>query len=214
MYTLTLPAVPASWIAQLLPFAGEDRRRRAERFNFQADALRCLAAEALLRHALYEVHGLELAAAPLSAGRHGKPRLQGHPGIHFSISHSGSWVVCAIDSRPVGIDVEDVRRRTATAARSIMGEEELQHYCSLGPAQRNDYFYRLWTLKESTLKALGIGLRVDPRQVKIRFDSGGIDATIAGRSLARWRLLELAMPVGAKASLCFRSPRVVPGPCA
>ncbi len=58
--------------------------------------------------------------------REGKPRLSGHPSIHFNLSHSGPWVLCAVHGGPVGIDVEEVRSPCVLPAESIMAPEELR----------------------------------------------------------------------------------------
>ncbi len=61
----------------------------------------------------------------------------------------------------------------------------------LPPLAAPVFFYRLWTLKESLLKAMGTG---DPRRITVRFEGPG--------STAPWRLLELEMPEGTVASAC------------
>ena len=49
---------------------------------------------------------LEALAASLEKGPYGKPYLTGYPEIHFNISHSGGWAVCALASMPCGVDGE------------------------------------------------------------------------------------------------------------
>lgn len=46
-------------------------------------------------------HPLEIAIA-----QGGKPYLAKEPDIHFNLSHSGEWAVCAISSSPVGVDIQ------------------------------------------------------------------------------------------------------------
>ena len=200
---LVLPPDPEPWIALLAPAASDDRRARAARFRFRADALRCLAAEALLRHALAERHGLPAAAIALETSPEGKPRLAGLPGIHFNLSHSGAWVLCAVHDGPVGVDVEEVRPRDPLTAGSVMTPEELRRFRSLPAPAATAYFYRLWTLKESLLKAMGTGLGLDPRGIRLDFRGLGITAAHATVPGARWRLLELPLPDDARAAICF-----------
>jgi 4'-phosphopantetheinyl transferase len=202
---LGLPTDPEPWLALLEPLASADRRRRAARFRFRADALRCLAAEGLLRHALHEVHGLDPANLVFQLGANGKPGLASHPGIHFNLSHSGGWVLCALDGHPVGIDVEEEGTRTHLPAEGIMAPEELHCYRSLGPLEARAYFFRLWTLKESLLKALGTGFSLDPREVRLQGEADGITAIQAQEPLAGWVLAELPMPGGIRAALCSRA---------
>jgi 4'-phosphopantetheinyl transferase len=201
VFMLALPADPEPWIDLLEPFASAERRARARRFRFRADALRCLAGEALVRQALGELHGWSIAGRPWATGPEGKPQLAGEPGIHFNLSHSGPWVLCAVHHGPVGIDVEEVRPREPLCAERIMAPEELGPFLRLPPLAALDYFHRLWTLKESLLKATGAGLGLDPRG--IRLDFGGRRITAAPAALGGWRLVELPMAGGAKAALCY-----------
>ena len=46
----------------------------------------------------------------LVTGQNGKPEIEGHPEIHFNLSHAGELVVCAMSAQyPVGVDVQDWR---------------------------------------------------------------------------------------------------------
>jgi len=167
--------------------------------------LRCLAAEALLRHALAVGPGLDLRAETLVTGPWGKPRLAGRPRLHFSLSQAGRWVLCAVHDRPVGIDVAKEGQRLELPADLVMDPEELHHFAGLPAAEGRAFFFRLWTLKESLLKALGTGLSVDARTVGLAFaDPGRVSASLGGRPLAGWPLLELPMPAGVRAALCRR----------
>ncbi|HWK55182.1 MAG TPA: 4'-phosphopantetheinyl transferase superfamily protein, partial [Hyphomicrobiales bacterium] len=62
----------------------------------------------------------------------------------------------------VGVDVEHALREVAAEALTarFFAPEELQALQSLPEADRNEYFFRLWTLKEAYVKALGLGLRI------------------------------------------------------
>jgi len=41
--------------------------------------------------------------------QYGKPCLEEYPDFHFNISHSRDYVLCAVDDKPIGIDVEEVK---------------------------------------------------------------------------------------------------------
>lgn len=194
---------PEPWLARLGPKASENRQARAARFHFRMDALRCLAAEALLRHALGRQHQVPAAQCRLATGAEGKPYLLDHPDLHFNLSHSGPWVLCALHGAPVGIDVEAVPDQDLLPAPSILAPEELQLLAHLAPRDARDFFYRVWTLKESLLKALGTGLSLDPGTIALHFEADDIKATHPSRALAKLHLLELPMPEGAKAALCY-----------
>ena len=94
------------------------------------------------------------AAAELARTVLGKPYLPGYPGLHFNLSHSGPWGVCALSKAPVGVDVELVRPLRYDLARRFFTPGE-QAWLRGRPEGE---FFRLWTRKESFLKALGKGL--------------------------------------------------------
>ena len=66
-------------------------------------------AENLLARGLDELYGIALSKEERSKGPHGKPYLVNHPKIHYNISHSGRFVLCAISGVPVGIDIQQKR---------------------------------------------------------------------------------------------------------
>ncbi|CAA9381324.1 MAG: hypothetical protein AVDCRST_MAG75-979 [uncultured Propionibacteriaceae bacterium] len=52
-------------------------------------------------------------------------------------------------------------------------------------AARELRFFRLWTAKEAYLKAIGVGLATDPRQITIDHTSG--EPRLQGSAAERWR---------------------------
>ncbi len=46
----------------------------------------------------------------LRFGEKGKPVLNGKTGIHFNLSHSGTYVAGVFSDEEVGIDVEQIRK--------------------------------------------------------------------------------------------------------
>ena len=99
---------------------------------------------------------------PLGIAVHegGKPYLTAAPHVHFSLSHSRAWVVCAVSDHPVGVDIQQCRSGRSGVAERFFYPDEVQYLSSLPPAERNDAFYTLWALKESYVKADGRGLRL------------------------------------------------------
>jgi len=208
IFALELPAMDGVLFGRLAANASPERRDRAARYRFQADAIRCLAAEALLRHALREVHGLDGDGAVAGRDTREKPFLVSHPDIQFNLSHSGAWVVCALHDRLVGIDVEEPRPMTNPPAAQFMSAPELARYHALAPGERPAGFFRLWTLKESVLKAAGTGFAFDPRQMTLSTSDARIDlegAPDAGPGL-RWSVHVVRIPAPVHAAVCLQVP--------
>ncbi|MFF4897896.1 4'-phosphopantetheinyl transferase family protein [Streptomyces sp. NPDC001068] len=57
---------------------------------------------------------LHRAACPLCGGPHGRPEVAARPPLHFSLSHAGSAVLCAVAGAPVGADVESAENVCAS----------------------------------------------------------------------------------------------------
>ena len=101
---------------------------------------------------------LRVALSPL-----GKPVLPDFPSLHVSISHTPGLVMAAVAPRPVGCDVEAIRPARLRIAPRVLTPREYAHFLSLPDSpHRPREFFRLWTLKEAYLKAIGTGLRTPP----------------------------------------------------
>lgn len=113
--------------------------------------------------------------APDVPGR--KPRLRGDPGIDVSISHGDTTLLVAAvgDDGRLGVDVEDEpfdAFRSDALVRRMCSAPERAAYERLPETLRLRALARAWTVKEATLKALGVGLAEDPRSVPV--DPGGL----------------------------------------
>jgi 4'-phosphopantetheinyl transferase len=146
----------------LLPCVSEGRRDRLSRLRDFSDRQRALLGEALARCAISEQLGLGPKDIVIAANRHGKPELPDCPHLHFNISHSGKYVVCAIGGAPVGIDVEMRRQRGfAEIAQRFFHAEENEHLKSFRAGdERAAAFADIWTMKESYIKRDGRGLAI------------------------------------------------------
>ena len=96
----------------------------------------------------------------IAANENGKPYLTAVPTVHFSLSHSAAWAVCAVSDHPVGVDIQQCRSFKPNIADRFFHPDEVRYLSSLSPAERENAFYILWALKESYVKADGRGLRL------------------------------------------------------
>lgn len=144
------------------------RYDKMQRFYFEADKIRSLFAEVLLRFALKKHFKIEGADVEFEVNEFGKPYLKGIPEIHFNVSHSGNWVICAVSQSPVGVDVEEIKNKNLEIAERFYTKEEYESL--LASADKNELFIRYWTLKESYVKAEGKGM-------SIAFDSFSFDVS-------------------------------------
>lgn len=156
------PETFAAWYA-LLP---EVRKAKVEFYRFHREKVVALATGLLMRWCLEQRLCRSLEADELAVDQFGKPFLQGNSGIHFNVSHAGAYVVCAVSGQGVGIDIEEMKdgdfRKIACLAFSSTDYTAWE----VQPAEgKLDYFYRLWTLRESLSKAVGLGFSLDAKGI-------------------------------------------------
>lgn len=137
-------------------------RERAGQFGDARRREQFLAARWLARRLLAARFGGTPRDWPLEAVAGAAPRLQGASPTpaHLSVSHSGTWIGCALASVPVGLDLEVAvkPRRIPALARQVCTAEERTELEALDAAAQLRAFYRMWTLKEAWLKRQGLGL--------------------------------------------------------
>lgn len=85
--------------------------------------------------------------------------------VHFSFSYADQYAAIALSpSGPLGIDMayQDSLSLNGDLPSLVMSPGELATFQSLNTrSAKNDFFYRVWTAKESLFKAWGIGLMLD-----------------------------------------------------
>lgn len=145
----------------------------------------------------------------ISYGEHGKPRLTQPEGLFFNLSHSGEWTVAAFSDGEVGVDIQRVKPIDMRLAEKFFAEEERQAIAQSGSAQA--LFFRLWTVKESYLKALGTGLFRSLNSFTVRISKDGVhivDPVIP----QKWHAVEINAFSGYKIACCTAEPQSVPEP--
>jgi 4'-phosphopantetheinyl transferase len=101
--------------------------------------------------------------------------------IHFNISHAGEWVLCAISNTEIGIDIELIQPIDLDIAKYYFSEVEYMDLQRKEGAEKVSYFFDLWTLKESYIKARGMGLSIPLKDFCIRITHEGI--TFSGKEM-------------------------------
>ncbi|MBG6213167.1 4'-phosphopantetheinyl transferase [Cryobacterium sp. CAN_C3] len=153
--------------------ADELDRRRSFRFSQDADVFS--ASRILLRLVLADRIGqtpadLKFTRDCLFCPRpHGKPRLNlPNAQVHFNVSHSAGVVVVAVASVEVGVDIEAIPTHPLDAFEGMaVHPMELSHFDQTEMVDQPQEQMRLWTRKEATLKAAGVGLVVSPRDISV-----------------------------------------------
>jgi 4'-phosphopantetheinyl transferase len=107
-------------------------------------------------------------------GEHGKPYLT-DGGPFFNASDSGDFVVIALATAEVGVDIELVRTlgRRERLAQRVCTDREVEMLARAPDEERSTLLLRLWTCKEAALKAIGTGLPGGVRNVEVEIPTNG-----------------------------------------
>lgn len=159
---------------KLLTVVSLKKRDKILRFFKPEDAVRALFSDLLVRYLISSKLGLENPQITFDFHEYGKPYLINDPRFHFNISHSGVWVVCATGRCPVGVDVEMIQPVDFNIAKRFFSRTEYLALMGKDELERLSYFFDLWTLKESYIKATSKGLSTDLASFSMKIDNNEI----------------------------------------
>jgi len=164
----------------------DEERQKEGRFHFARDRHRYLITRALVRTVLSRYAAVtpqdwrfteDAYGRPLIANDHSAARR-----ISFNVSHTRSLVVLGVScERALGVDIEDFQTRRADldVADRYFSADEVAQLRATAPQLQAARFFEYWTLKESYIKARGMGLSLpleqfgfdlaQPQRVQIRF---------------------------------------------
>lgn len=125
----------------------------------------------LLRYVFRE-EGVPFSADAIWYGPHGKPY---HAALHFNLSHSGEYVICAVGKRNIGCDIQKKKACQTAMVRRFFSKEEQDYIFAVQGDKRDERFIKIWSRKESLLKMTGEGLSRDLRQISCVSSEGFFD---------------------------------------
>src|SRR5262249_34435137 len=135
-----------------------------DRFHFPSGRRDYLVTRALVRLALSRYAAVPPERWRFTKGRYGRPEIAEPlitPRLRFNVSHTVGMVACLITvERDVGVDVETTARagRPLEIADRYFSPAESRTLRRLPGAEQRDRFFEYWTLKESFIKAMGVGI--------------------------------------------------------
>lgn len=159
--------------AQDTTLLASDELARMRRFRFEADRERYLRAHVGLRRLLAHELGVAPGELAFTPGPHGKPRLAApHDILDFNLSHCAHFAVLGYSRIvDVGVDIESDLKWTdddvLTTARGTLTPSELSALLALPAESRGNAFRCAWTRKEACVKALGVGLLIEPSSFEV-----------------------------------------------
>ena len=153
-----------------------EERVKQRRFRFARDRHDCLVTRALVRTTLSRYARVAPADWRFVLNRYGRPDVS--PGLcdrdlRFNLSHTRGLIACAVTiGHEIGVDVESLTRpgETVEVADRYFSATEVGSLRALPEERRRERFFEYWTLKESYIKARGMGLALPLDQFSLLLD--------------------------------------------
>lgn len=148
-------------------------RASLDRIRHPLQRQRATVVRAALRWVLGAYLQVSPERVPLVRQPDGRPRLRTSPAerqLHVSSSSCGALGTFAVASgTEVGVDLECATQHRFPSAltQHILHPREVEIFEALPPDARTAWLVSAWVCKEALLKALGLGLTLDPRNVEV-----------------------------------------------
>jgi phosphopantetheinyl transferase len=157
----------------------EEESSKALKYHFERDRKVYLSGHVFIRKILAHYTGLAPSDIQLTPVVNAKPRMTNAPfPIHFNISHCGTRILVAVGfDTDVGIDVEEVLEDFDMEgfAENNYHANEIGKLSRLSDVKQIEYFYTVWTRKESWLKLTGEGSNDRLRELDFSGDNESPD---------------------------------------
>ncbi len=203
-----------SQMGRLSSILTDDELDKANRFSFEIDRKRFIAARGILRSILSRYTTICPSHLRFYYNRYGKPFLVPDSSpylLNFNLSHSGSAALYAITRKmEIGVDIERV-------CSNFEYEEIVKHFFSdrdasfldrLPNEKKLQAFYKCWTRKEAYIKAYGTGLSLALVSFDVSFapweSSMLLTSKAEPQECSQWTLLDLKPALGYMGALAVK----------
>ena len=142
----------------------------------------------LLQRELLE-YGIDYSNEEILTNSYGKPYFAAHKDVHYNVSNCNGAVAVCISRSETGIDIEDIKLFRLGVADRICTVDEKKYIVSKDCS--NESFFRIWTLKEAYMKAIGMGFAYSPQKVSFEIDNNNIKIVSENEQNATIRQIKL-----------------------
>ena len=118
--------------------------------------------------------------------------------LQFNVSHSEEYLAIAISKQPVGIDIQGPKNIRDGMFKKVVQPAEAE---LIGEERERD-FLRLWTLKESFVKAEGKGLRIPMKDYYFEREKDRYFVNYGGQRMSWTFNIEETLVAGYFISVC------------
>lgn len=164
-------------INNLFSYLSDDEIAKANLFSFQHLRENFIICRGSLRECLSKYLFVSPQHIKFSYTPYDKPEIdfpKTEKLISFNVSHSKDFFVIAISSAvTVGVDIEycDQNMNVLEIAPEVFTQNEIAKLSTTAENQHIFEFFKIWTIKEAFIKALGYGFSFDPKGIEIQEDT-------------------------------------------
>ncbi len=151
--------------------ASDFRQKKIDSLRFRKDKNLSLAAAVLLDRGLKSFN-LREKDMSYSFVENKKPVFSDYKDLFFNISHSDKAVAVILSDTDSGCDIEKISNCNLKIAKRFFCKDEYDFL--LNSKERDVDFYRIWTLKESYMKATGKGMKLPLNSFCMKFSENNI----------------------------------------
>lgn len=204
-------------LTMLRSLLSDDEVSQEGRFYFADDRKRYLVTRAMVRMLLSRHAKIAPRDWKFSKNPYGRPVIAGtlvesHAhvrGLCFNVSHTRGVIAVAIArDRELGIDIEHTNARHVSldVAHHFFSPIEVSELSCVPPDRQQDRFFEYWTLKESYIKARGMGLSLPLDHFSFGFSPPGTvdlstDADLQDRA-DRWSFWQYRLSTDYLMAIC------------
>jgi 4'-phosphopantetheinyl transferase len=189
----------------LIKYLPESEKTRIHKYKFIEDKFRLAIGKSLLLLLLSQA-GYNANLSGLQYTMKGRPFLPFQE-IDFNISHSNQFVSCGfVTNGTIGIDIERISNLDIDEmSHRFFSEYETAYIYSMNSnIEKTKAFFRIWTLKEAYLKALGSGIFGGLRDFSCSYQRGRWKITQPLSFDTRcWDFLAISLNKEYLLSVCF-----------
>lgn len=207
IYALKIEALESDLFNKLLTCINAEKRMRIKKYRRMKDKYEALLSELLIRYIIIKKLNICNYSIKFNKGEFGKPFLENISDFYFNISHSVEWIICAIDMENIGVDIEKIRNiKYKEVAQNFFSEGEYRFIFSNGEKEEQNNFFRVWTLKESYIKACGKGFAIPLKDFGIDINSKNISLEKKDND-SDYYFKEIPIDISYKSSICTVKPK-------
>jgi 4'-phosphopantetheinyl transferase len=153
---------------EIKKYLSDEELLKLNSYYFYEDQLRFGLGRYILRTNLSKYLDCSPSDIEIEYNYYGKPFITQAANIYFNISHSMDFVIVVFYEYPIGVDIEyNIKFIDDLINEIFFSSSEINYLNSLSSETKKQEFFKIWTYKESYIKAIGKGMSENPSSIDI-----------------------------------------------